>query len=63
MRGFKKILRRLGSEGGSAYLEYAMLTGAVVAIAVAAFAPGSPVNEALGSDYLFREALIKLPIL
>ena len=62
MRSSRRILRRLRSERGSAYLEYALLTSLVVAVAIAAFAPDSLVNEALGSDYLFREVLIKLPV-
>ena len=54
--------RRIKSERGSAYLEYALLAMFVFFVAVAAFAPGSAINEALGSDYTFREVLIKLPI-
>lgn len=57
-----RLWRRIASERGSAYLEYALVQLLVVFFAVAAFTPGSAINEAVGSDYVFREVLIKLPI-
>lgn len=54
--------RRVASDRGSVYLEYALVGTLVFLGAVSAFAPGSLVNEALGSDFAFREILIKLPI-
>ena len=58
-----RILRdRIVSDRGSVYLEYALVGAFVFVVAVSAFAPGSVVNEALGSDFTFREFLIKLPI-
>lgn len=57
-----RLWRRLRSDRGSAYLEYALVQFLVVFVAVAAFTPGSVINEAVGSDYTFREILIKLPI-
>lgn len=63
MRRFLAHLRRrMTSDRGSVYLEYALVGTLVFIGAVSAFAPGSPINEALGSDFAFREILIKLPI-
>ena len=56
-----KHLRRVMSDRGSAYLEYALLTATVLVIATAAFAPGSWINEGIGADYNFRMFLLKLP--
>jgi hypothetical protein len=56
------LRRRVASDRGSVYLEYALVGTLVFLGAVSAFAPGSLVNEALGSDFAFREILIKLPI-
>ena len=53
---------RIVSDRGSVYLEYALVGTLVFVGAVSAFAPGSVINEALGSDWAFREILIKLPI-
>jgi len=58
----RKIWRRVWSDRGTAYLEYATVAAVVLFIATAAFTPGSPVNEALGCDFALREVLIKLPI-
>lgn len=58
-----RLWRRLGSERGSAYLEYALVQLLVVFVALAAFTPGSVINEAVGSDFTFREVIMKLPIL
>ncbi len=58
-----RLLRdRIVSDRGSVYLEYALVGMLVFVGAISAFAPGSIVNEALGSDWAFREILIKLPI-
>ena len=53
---------RIASDRGSVYLEYALVGTLVFVGAISAFAPGSVINEALGSDWSFREILIKLPI-
>ena len=57
-----RLWRRVSSERGSAYLEYALVQLLVVVAAVAAFSPGSAINEAVGGDFTVREILIKLPI-
>ena len=54
--------RRLDSDRGSVFLEYALLSSLVFVVAIEAFAPGSAINTALGADFHFRELLIKLPI-
>lgn len=54
--------RRISSERASVYLEYALLTAMIFAVAVAAFSPTSTINEVLGQDLAFREVLIKMPI-
>lgn len=54
--------RRVESERGSVFLEYALLTSFVTLVAISAFSPGSIINEGIGADYSFREILIKLPI-
>ena len=61
-RLLSRLRRRVASDRGSVYLEYALVGTLVFIGAVSAFAPGSPINEALGSDFAFREILIKLPI-
>jgi hypothetical protein len=63
MRQRLQLVRdRIVSDRGSVYLEYALVGTLVFVGAVSAFAPGSVINEALGSDWAFREILIKLPI-
>lgn len=57
-----RLWRRVASARGSVYLEYALVQTFVVLFAVAAFTPGSVINEAIGSDFTVRELLIKLPI-
>lgn len=57
-----RIWRRVASERGSVYLEYALVQLFVVLVAVSAFTPGSAINEAVGTDFTVREILIKLPI-
>lgn len=58
----KRAWRRLESERGSVYAEYAIIVSLITLVAVSAFLPGSAINEGIGSDYTFREVLIKLPI-
>lgn len=58
-----RLWRRLKSDRGSAYLEYALVQLLVAFVVVAAFAPGSIINDAVGADFTFREIIIKLPIL
>ncbi len=57
-----RLWRRVASERGSVYLEYALVQLFVVLVAVSAFTPGSAINEAVGADFTVREILIKLPI-
>ena len=58
----KRFRRRLASERGSVYLEYALVTTVTLAIAMVLLNPESQLFAGLGYDYEFREALIKLPI-
>lgn len=58
----KRMWRRLKSERGSVYLEYAMVTTITLALASLFFNPSSFIFKGIGLDYEFREALIKLPI-
>jgi len=57
-----RIWRRLVTDRGSVFAEYAYLTAAVTLVAIAAFEPGSRVNAAIGQDYDMRQLFIKLPI-
>ncbi len=57
-----RFRRRLMSERGSVYLEYALITSVTVGLAALLLTPDSPLFAGLGYDYSFREALIKLPI-
>ena len=61
-RRLQLLRERVVSDRGSVYLEYALVGTLVFIGAISAFAPGSVINEALGSDWSFREILIKLPI-
>ncbi len=61
-RRLQLVRDRIASDRGSVYLEYALVGTLVFVGAISAFAPGSLINEALGSDWAFREILIKLPI-
>ena len=61
-RRLQLLRERVVSDRGSVYLEYALVGTLVFIGAISAFAPGSVINEALGSDWAFREILIKLPI-
>ena len=54
--------RRIISERASVYLEYALLSSVLFAVAIAAFSPSSAISSALGIDLAFREILIKMPI-
>ena len=58
----RRIRRRLASERGSVYLEYALVTSLTLGLAAVAFNPDSWFFKGLGLDYAFREMLIKLPI-
>jgi hypothetical protein len=55
-------MRRLASERGSVYLEYALVASLTLGIAAVAFNPDSWFFKGLGHDFAFREMLIKLPI-
>ena len=54
--------RRLVSDRGSVYLEYALVTSLTLGLAALAFNPESWFFRGLGLDYAFREMIIKLPI-
>ncbi len=58
----QRLRRRLSSERGSVYLEYALVTSVTLGAAVLAFNPDSWFFKGLGVDFAFREVLIKLPI-
>ena len=58
----QRLRRRLASERGSVYLEYALVTSVTLVAAVLAFNPDSWFFKGLGVDFAFREVLIKLPI-
>lgn len=53
--------RRIKSDRGSVFAEYAMLTAVVSLVAVAAFSPDSYINEMIGADYNVRQLFIKMP--
>jgi len=57
-----RAMRRLASERGSVYLEYALVASLTLGIAAVAFNPDSWFFKGLGHDFAFREMLIKLPI-
>lgn len=56
-----RLWARVKSDRGSVFLEYAMLSCLVTTVALAAFAPGSWVNWALGCDFKTRQFFIKFP--
>lgn len=58
----KRFWRRLASERGSVYLEYALVTSLTLGLAAVAFNPESWFFKGIGLDYAFREMMIKLPI-
>lgn len=58
----RRIWRRLESERGSVYMEYALVTSLTLGLAAVAFNPDSWFFKGLGLDYAFREMIIKLPI-
>ena len=58
----RRFRRRIASERASVYLEYALVSLIVFAVAAAAFKPDSWFFKGIGVDYTFREVLIKLPI-
>ncbi len=58
----KRFRRRLESERGNVYMEYALVTSLTLGLAAVAFNPDSWFFKGLGLDYAFREMIIKLPI-
>ena len=58
----RRIWRRLESERGSVYMEYALVTSLTLGLAAVAFNSDSWFFKGLGLDYAFREMIIKLPI-
>ena len=59
---FRRIRRRLASERGSVFLEYALVSSITLGVAALALNPDSMFFKGLGIDFAFRELLIKLPI-
>ena len=57
-----RLWRRISSERGSVFAEYAMLSAFVTLFAVLAFTPGSSVNEAVGCDFNTRQFFMRLPL-
>ena len=56
--------RRIASERGSVFVEYALLASVLTVVAVAAFTPaggGVWAGSQFGNDYVIREILIGLP--
>jgi len=57
--------RRLDSDRGSVFLEYAMLMSLVTFVAISAFSPALLPNgwagANFGNDFMIRDALIKNP--
>ena len=62
MSELKRLKRRLASDRGSVYLEYALVTSVTLGAAALALNPDSWFFKGLGLDYAFREMLIKLPV-
>ena len=58
----RRVRRRLASDRGSVYLEYALVTSALLGAAALMLNPESWFFRGIGLDYAFREMLIKLPI-
>jgi len=58
----ERFKRRLMSERGSVYLEYALVTSLTIGLAAVLLDPSSSIFAGIGYDYTFREVLIKLPI-
>jgi len=56
--------RRVESERGSVFMEYAIIASLLTAVAIAAFTPASGglwAGSNFGNDYVIREILIGLP--
>lgn len=62
MSALQRIRRRLESERGSVFLEYALVSSITLGIAALALNPDSWLFKGLGMDFAFREMLMKLPI-
>ena len=62
MPALQRIRRRLASERGSVYLEYALVSSVTLGVAALALNPDSWFFKGLGVDFAFREMLMKLPI-
>ena len=58
----ERLWRRIKSDRGSIFVEYAMVSAVVTLVAMVAFTPGSAFMTGIGWDYNFRELLIKWPI-
>lgn len=59
---FGRIKRRLASDRGSVFLEYALVTCVTLGVAALLLNPKSMFFQGIGYDYAIREWLIKLPI-
>lgn len=63
MRPIAKAVRKISSDRGSVYLEYALLTALVLIGAIAALRPGSVIYKNIGRDFVVRSIVMKLPLL
>lgn len=67
--GKNRNWRRIESERGSVFLEYALITSMLTIVAIAVFTPAFEdltggqlwAGSNFGNDYLIRDALFKLP--
>ena len=59
---FGRIKRRLASDRGSVFLEYALVSCVTLGLAALLLNPDSMFFKGIGYDYSIREWLIKLPI-
>lgn len=56
--------RRIESERGSVFLEYALIASLLTTVAIVAFTPASGglwAGSNFGNDFLIRDALLNLP--
>ena len=62
MPALQRLRRRLASERGSVFLEYALVSSITLGVAAVALNPESWFFKGLGLDFAFCEMLMKLPI-
>ena len=58
----ERAKRRLASERGSVYLEYALVTCLTYMIAALLLNPDNQLFVGIGYDYSFREFFMKMPL-